>query len=381
MCVCVYIKRVRVWKLTNERGSNQKPFFRQEPRWIMDAQTESNHMVLTRVPVYAAPVRSGHIRAKNSKWGMCAASPCSAHSMMAHSSPAAIKPPVPVCENMETIAEIMDTLRSAESSTRRTTSEYLMFCLIGFGSMPRRNALLTTIAWTLEPILLYSAYVKPIENQEFEADVITKKQVRMDAVEEWLGLFNMSVCCIEFEQYMHADMVASISRIHHMGKYWHGSFKTKVAARVRRDFYKEYMKQQHAKEQQRVVDITGLTLTPQNMISLHGRISSLQTYVSFLERQTERPTEQREAIVLEPGSAEAAEAQARLGAAYRRLQAAGALPPGTRGRVPRPLSPPASPTPSSRTTSVSPPLVRVMGSGFVARPPPTGLVTVFVVRQ
>ena len=338
-------------------------------------------MVLTRVRVYAAPVRSGNIRAKNTKWGMCTARPRSTHSMMVHITSAPMKPPIPICENMETIAEVMDTLRSAESSTRRTTSEYLMFCVIGFGSMQRRNALLTTIAWALEPILLYSSYVKPIENQEFEAVVITKKQVLMDTVEDWLALFNMSVCCIQFEQYMHSDMVACISRIHHMGKHWHGSFKTKIAARVRRDFYKEYMKQQHAKEQQRVVDITGMSLTPQNMISMHGRISSLQRYVSYLETQNERQTEERETIVIEPGTAEADEAQARHGAAYRRLQTAGATAPWV--RVPPPPSPPASPTPSSRSrsTSVSPPLVRVIGTGFVARPPPTGLVTVFVVRQ
>jgi len=298
-----------------------------------------------------------------------------AHSMMAHSTPAPLKPPIPMCENMEAIAEGMDALRSAQSSTRRTTSEYLMFCFVAFGSMPKRNALLTTIAWTLEPILLYSAYVKPIESQEFEAIVITKKQVLMQSVEEWLGLFNMSVCCIEFEKYMQADMVASISRIHHMGKHWHGSFKTKIAARVRRDFYKEYMKQQHAKEQQRVVDVTGLTLTPQNMLNLHSRISSLQTYVSFLERQTES---QREANVME-NSPEAGEAEQRVGAAFRRLQA-GSFGAVQRGWAP---SPPDSPTPSnqSRSTSVGPPVVRVIGSGFVARPPPTGLVTVFVVRQ
>ena len=160
-----------------------------------------------------------------------------------------------------------------------------MFCLIGFASIESRDAFLTVIDWVLDPVLIYSVFVKDVASQEFEDIVVTKKQVGMNTVEEWLGLFNMGVCYIEFEQYMQTVMVTCISRIHHMGTHWHDSLKTKVAARVRRDFYKEYTKQKQVKESQRVLEGTGLTVTPSNMIALHSRIHSLQDYVSHLEIQ------------------------------------------------------------------------------------------------
>lgn len=62
-------------------------------------------------------------------------------------------------------------------------------------------------------------------------------------------------------------------------------------------------------------------------------------------------TTKRKRVVLEVRTAEADEAQARLGAAYSRLQAAGAMSLGARVRVPLP------PSSRSRSTSVSPPEV------------------------
>jgi hypothetical protein len=286
------------------------------------------------------------------------------------------KPAIPVCENMQQIAEDMNAMRSVHCSTRRTTNEYLMFCLIGFASIERRDALLNVVSWALEPLLLYSAFVKDVATQEFEAVVVTKKQVGMNTVEEWLGLFNMGVCCIEFEQYMQAAMVTCISRIHHMGKHWHGSFKTKVAARVRRDFYKEYTKQQQAKETQRVLDVTGLAVTPRNMLTLHSRIGSLQDYVSHLERQ--RLVMSRELVESRRQTpSDTQSARDTLAEAYRRLQASGDLPLGVRLRSP-PDSPSRSPT--SPVWS-APNLSNLRVSAFQARPPPTGNVTLYVLRS
>lgn len=47
--------------------------------------------------------------------------------------------------------------------------------------------------WTLEPILIYSVFIKEIDAKEFETIVITKKQVTIDTVEEWFELFNTSL--------------------------------------------------------------------------------------------------------------------------------------------------------------------------------------------
>jgi hypothetical protein len=40
-----------------------------------------------------------------------------------------------------------------------------------------------------------------------------------------------------------------------------------------------------AKEHQRVLAVTGMTVTPRNMLALHDRVSNLQAHVSHLERQ------------------------------------------------------------------------------------------------
>jgi hypothetical protein len=295
-------------------------------------------------------------------------------------------PVVPKCENMQRIADDMQALHSVRCSKSRSTSEYLMFCLIGFGSIERRDSLLNILAWALEPLLQYSAFVKDVVTQEFEAIVITKKQVEMGAVEDWLALFNMGVVCIEFEHYMQADMVTCVSRIHHTGKHWHGSLRTKVAARVRRDFYKEYCKQQQAKETQRVLDVTGLTVTPRNMLTLHSRVGSLQDYVLHLENQRMSMSRLLVESTRARGELSTQLGRDMLAEAYSRLQAAGQLP------VVAPISedamdtenvpppPPHSPSYRPETPPYRPSSPSFRVTAFLARPPPTGDVTLYVVR-
>lgn len=297
------------------------------------------------------------------------------------------KPPVPECDSMTKIAEEMDTLRSVPCSKRRTTSEYVMLCLIGFGAIDKRDGLMRVLQWSLEPLLLYSSFIKDPPSNEFEAILVTKKQVVVDDVEEFLALFNMGICCIQFDEYMQPDMVTCISRIHHLGKHWYGTFKNKTAARIRRDFYTQYGKDQRAKEIQRVLDVTGMTFTPRNMLALHDRINTLQNNLSRIERQLQSA---RTSNGLD------ATAHINLASAYRRLQASGALPATARVRptldlqvrvppvmlAPLPEEPPPPPPPMSPdpiyvpSTPPAPPPVRV-----VARPPPTGDVFVYVVRD
>jgi hypothetical protein len=296
------------------------------------------------------------------------------------------KPPVPECDSKNKIAEEMDVLRSVHCSKRRTTSEYVMLCLIGFGAIDKRDGLMRVLQWSLEPLLLYSSFIKDPPSNEFEAILVTKKQVVVEDVEEFLALFNMGICCIQLDSYMQPDMVTCISRIHHLGKHLYGSFKSKTAARIRRDFYAQYGKDQRAKEIQRVLDVTGMTFTPRNMLALHDRINTLQSSLSRLERQVQSAR---------VSSALDASANANLAHAYRRLQASGALPATARVRStldlqvrvppvmlaplaeePPPPPPPMSPDPIYVPSSPDAPPIRV-----VARPPPTGDVFVYVVRD
>ena len=336
---------------------------------------------------------------------MCLPPPAHGDSMQTSNTDTMSKPPIPKCDNMNKISEEMDAFRLTQMSVRRTTNEYLMLCVIGFGSIERRDALMRVISWALEPILLYSAFIKDISTLEFEAVIITKKQVSSTAVEDWLGLFNMGICCIQFDSYMQPDMVTCISRIHHMGKHWFGSFKARSSARVRRDFYKEHMKELKAKEHQRLLDITGLTLTPRNMLTLHDRVSGLQAHIARLTRVVREIREAAETPVVGYGEplanlvlrltdsdaptrlADTIDARTNLTSAYRRPQASDTLPAQARIRdVPLPpppptvdlTSPPESPAYAPNTPQQNP---AVRGIAFIARPEPTGNVTLYVLRE
>jgi hypothetical protein len=305
---------------------------------------------------------------------------------------------------MNKISEEMDNFRNTQASTRRTTNEYLMLCLIGFGTIDRRDALMRVIAWALEPLLLYSAYIKDLSTQEFEAVMITKKLVSAAAVEEWLGLFNMGLCCIQFDAYMQPDMVTCISRIHHTGKHWFGSFKAKSSARVRRDFYKEHMKELKAKEQRQLLELTGLTLTTRNMLMLHDRVGSLQVEIRRLERQL---AERREALpegaalenvqALEQDAATVSmvsrfasnAVRVNLARAYGQLASLNNINAQDHQRSLPELSveiPPPPPVTVDLTSEPDaapnpPPNPPPHAFAYVARPPPTGNVTVYVLRE
>lgn len=331
---------------------------------------------------------------------MCLPPPAHGDSMQTSNTDTMSKPPIPKCDNMNKISEEMDAFRLTQMSVRRTTNEYLMLCVIGFGSIERRDALMRVISWALEPILIYSAFIKDLSTLEFEAVIITKKQVSSTAVEDWLGLFNMGICCIQFDSYMQPDMVTCISRIHHMGKHWFGSFKARSSARVRRDFYKEHMKELKAKEHQRLLDITGLTLTPRNMLTLHDRVSGLQAHIARLTRivrEIREASEASGAAATEPLASVLAglmdsdgyttEVRNNLTSAYRRPQASDTLPVQARipdVRIPPPpptvdlTSPPESPAYAPNTPQQNP---AVRGIAFIARPEPTGNVTLYVLRE
>jgi len=335
---------------------------------------------------------------------MCLGPPAPDDSMQRSNASAMPKPPVPKCDNMNKISEEMDNFRNTQASTRRTTNEYLMLCLIGFGTIDRRDALMRVISWALEPLLLYSAYIKDLSTQEFEAVMITKKLVSAAAVEEWLGLFNMGLCCIQFDAYMQPDMVTCISRIHHTGKHWFGSFKAKSSARVRRDFYKEHMKELKAKEQRQLLELTGLTLTTRNMLILHDRVGSLQVEIRRLERQL---AERREALpegaalenvqALEQDSATVSmvsrfasnAVRVNLARAYGQLASLNNLNAQDHQRSLPDLSveiPPPPPVTVDLTSEPDaapnpPPNPPPHAFAYVARPPPTGNVTVYVMRE
>jgi hypothetical protein len=187
-------------------------------------------------------------------------------------------------DNWDLIEMGMERLHSIPAA-KSTGRHHVMFSVVAFGDVDRRSLLLECIRYALEPTLVHSAYVKPVDTREFEVIVLSTKKVDMKLVEEWLTEFNMSVCVIEFQHYMQADMVSCISRIHHLGKERETNFGFQIAAKIRRDFHKEYNKREKAARERRLRDETGMTFTIENMFVLHARVLVLQRNFRRLEQQ------------------------------------------------------------------------------------------------
>jgi hypothetical protein len=187
-------------------------------------------------------------------------------------------------DNEEVIREGMERLHSIPK-TKCVGKHHLMFSVVAFGDVERRSWFLNCIKYALQPTLVHSAYVKQVDKQEFEVVVLSSKKVCMQVVEDWLDTFNMSVCVIEFEHYMQADMVSSISRIHHLGMVRETNFGFQCATKIRRDFHKYHNKRQKAAQERRLLDETGLHFTVENMFALHVRNQVLQGNVRHLQAQ------------------------------------------------------------------------------------------------
>lgn len=187
-------------------------------------------------------------------------------------------------ENEAALAAGMARLRTIPTA-KCAAKHPVMFSVVAFGGEERRSRLLDCIRYALQPTLVHSAYVKAVETQEFEVIVLSSKKADMQVVEDWLTAFNMSACVIEFEHYMQADMVSSISRIHHLGKARETNFGFQCATKIRRDFHKYHNKKMKALQCQRLLDETGLHFTVENMFALHVRSQQMRAKIRSLEEQ------------------------------------------------------------------------------------------------
>jgi hypothetical protein len=147
-----------------------------------------------------------------------------------------------------------------------------MCTFVAFGSTAERTLLLSCLVYALQPDLVYSAYVKSYENKEYETILLLKKKIPIDLIESFLDLFRMSTCVIPFERLMSDEMATSISRIHG-GANVYGNFHSKLNTSLRRKFYYKRQQQKKINELKHVLDVTGLTFSPDNMIRLYHELS------------------------------------------------------------------------------------------------------------
>ena len=169
-----------------------------------------------------------------------------------------------------TIYKQMSSFRSMPADPG---SKYHCMCtFVAFGTTNERTLLLNCLMYALQPELIYSAYVKAYESKEYETILLLKKPIPMDALENFLGLFRMSTCVIPFDALMSDEMASSIARIH-SGANQYGNFHSKLNTSLRRKYYYRRQKQKQRLELQNVRQVTGLSLTADNMIRLYHELS------------------------------------------------------------------------------------------------------------
>jgi hypothetical protein len=147
-----------------------------------------------------------------------------------------------------------------------------MCTFVAFGNTADRSLLMSCLMYALQPELVYSAYVKSYESREFETILLLKKNIPVDMLDAFLGLFRMSTCVIPFDTLMSDEMATSIARIH-TGANQYGNFHSKDNTNLRRKYYYRRQKQKQKLELLNVMQVTGLSFTHDNMIRLYHELS------------------------------------------------------------------------------------------------------------
>lgn len=168
----------------------------------------------------------------------------------------------------ESIAEItqqMESWRELPVPAKSSTMP-VMVALVAFGDELLQALLFFIVTYALQPTLVYSAFVKPPSQREFEMMVLSKKDVDLDQLETFAEKLKMSICVIPFGKYMSPDMLESMNRLHYRGQMKIGNFQTATAERVRRCFYYHMNKKRKEAREREVLSATGYAFTPANMI-------------------------------------------------------------------------------------------------------------------
>lgn len=151
--------------------------------------------------------------------------------------------------------------------------KYACMCtFVAFGNTADRSLLMSCLMYALQPELVYSAYVKSYESREYETILLLKKNIPVDMLDAFLGLFRMSTCVIPFDTLMSDEMATSIARIH-TGANQYGNFHSKGNTNLRRKYYYRRQKQKQKLELLNVLQVTGLPFTHDNMIRLYHELS------------------------------------------------------------------------------------------------------------
>lgn len=170
-------------------------------------------------------------------------------------------------DSIPEITQQMDAWRELPVAAK-TNNLPVKIALVAFGDEALQSLLFLIFTYALEPTLVYSAFIKPPSQKEFEMMVLSKKHVDPDEIESFVEKLKMSICVIPFDKYMSSDMLESLNRLHYRGQMKIGNFHSQPAERVRRCFYYHANKKKKQDLEREVLLATGYTFTPRNMIVL-----------------------------------------------------------------------------------------------------------------
>lgn len=163
------------------------------------------------------------------------------------------------------ITQQMETWRELPAPAKSSALP-VMVALVAFGDELLQSLLFFIFTYALQPTLVYTAFVKPPSQREFEMILLSRKHVDLEQLEAFVEKLKMSVCVIPFSKYMSADMLESMNRLHYRGQMKIGNFQTAAAERVRRCFYYHMNKKRKQSRERDVLLATGYAFTPSNMI-------------------------------------------------------------------------------------------------------------------
>ena len=174
-------------------------------------------------------------------------------------------------EHGREIAGVIQWMSEVAADTNAKTYP-VMTSLVAFGDLRLRSVFMMCVGRALQPTVMHSAYIKDIGTREFEVVLLSKKNIPLGDLENFLDLFNMSVCVIPFSRYMGPDMLEGISRILVKGRHHAGNFHTQHAKTVRR--YYQCKKRGKLLEDRKaeVRRVTGMAFTPDNMLFLNVQL-------------------------------------------------------------------------------------------------------------
>lgn len=189
------------------------------------------------------------------------------------------KPGTVLCEVLQThfhehgkeIAGMIQWMSEVAAATNATTYP-VMTSLVAYGDLSMRSVFMMCVGRALQPTVMHSAYIKDIATREFEVVLLSKKNIPLGDIEEFLDLFNMSVCVIPFSRYMGPDMLEGISRILVKGRHHAGNFHTQHAKTVRRYYQCKKRGKLLEDKKAEVRRVTGMTFTPENMLLLNVQL-------------------------------------------------------------------------------------------------------------